>query len=184
MVEKTLALEAEVSRLWHHVSVLPRRLHLLMLERESVCRELDALRLVAPLSCQGDGKASPLREEVADVVALHTPVAVPGALTVVSLGAHVEGSLVTAVASAVMAQEAEPDVAEPELPVVQVERSPSADGAVARRHPCWVCRVDDEAGVTSRKARGVEVISSSPPPVSTGHYGSPVALAAGGGGRI
>jgi len=44
LVEKTLALEAEVSRLWHHVSVLSHRLHLSGLESESLRRELDALR--------------------------------------------------------------------------------------------------------------------------------------------
>jgi len=129
MVEKTLALEAEVSRLRHHVSVLSRRLHLSALESESLRCELDALRSAASLSREGDGTDAPSpREEVVDIVAVHAPVAVPAAPTVVSLGAHVEASLVTTVASAVMAQEPEPDVAEPELPVVQVERSPLADG--------------------------------------------------------
>jgi len=103
-VEKTLALEAEVSRLQHHVSVLSCRLHLSGLESESLRRELDALRSVAPLSREGDGaEASPLRVEVADEVAVHAPVAMPAAPTVASLGAHVEASLVTTVASAVMA---------------------------------------------------------------------------------
>jgi len=36
--------------------------------------------------------------------------------------------------------------------------------------------------VASRKGRVVEVISSSPPPVPAGHFGSPVASAAGGVG--
>ena len=116
-VEKTLALEAEVSRLRHHISVLSRRLHLSTLESESLRRELDALRSVAPLSREGDGaEASPLREGVADKVAVHAPVAGPAAPTVASLGAHVEALTVTTVASAVMAKEAEPDVAEPVLP--------------------------------------------------------------------
>ena len=183
-VEKTLALEAEVSRLRHHVSVLSRRLHLLALESESLHGELDACRSVALLSREGDGaEASPLREEVADVVAVLAPVAEPAAPTVASLRAHVEALTVTTLASAVMAQEPEPGVAEPELPVVvQVERSPSADGAVARRNPRRVRWVDDQAGVASRKARVVEVVSSSPPPVPAGHYGSSVASAAEGGG--
>jgi len=68
-VQKTLALEAEVSRLRHHISVLSRPLHLSTLESESLRRELDALCSVAPLSGEGDGgEASPLREEVADEV--------------------------------------------------------------------------------------------------------------------
>jgi len=119
-VEKTLALEAEVSRLRHHISVLSRRLHLSGLESESLRRELDALRSVAPLSREGDGAeaSSPLGEEVADEVAVVAPVAEPAAPTVASLGAHVEALTVTTVASAVMAQEPEPDVAEPVLPVV------------------------------------------------------------------
>jgi len=184
-VEKTLALEAEVSRLRHHISVLSRRLHLSGLESESLRRELDALRSVAPLSREGDGAeaSSPLREEVADEVAVLAPVAGPAAPTVASLGAHVEALTVTTVASAVMAQEPEPCVAEPVLPVVvQVERSPSADGTVAERRPRRVRWVDDEAGVASRKARVIEVVSSSPPPVPAGHNGSPVASAAGGVG--
>jgi len=164
-----LALEAEVSRLCHYISVLSRQLHLSSLESESLRRELDALRSVAPLSREGDGaEASPLREEVADELAVHAPVAVPAALRVASLGAHVEALMVTTVASAVMAQEPEPDVAELVLPVVvQVERSPSADGAVAGRHPRRVRWVDDKAGLASRKARVIEV-SSSPPPVPAG----------------
>jgi len=80
-VKKTLAPEAKVSRLRHHVFVLSRRLHLSGLESESLRRELDALRLVVPLSCEGNSaEASPLREEVADEVAVHAPVAVPAAL--------------------------------------------------------------------------------------------------------
>jgi len=183
-VEKTLALEAEVSRLRHHVSVLSRWLHLSALESESLRHELDALRSVALLSLEGDGaEALSPREEVADVVAVHARVAVPAAPTVASLGAHVEALTVTTVASAVMAQEPEPGVAEPVLPVVvQVERWPSADGAVAERRPRHVRWVDDEAGVASRKARVVEDISASPPPVPAGHNGSPMASAAGGGG--
>ena len=184
-VEKTLALEAVVSRLRHHISVLSRRLHLSTLESESLRLELDALRSVAPLSREGDGAeaSSPLREGVADGVAVLAPVAEPAALTVASLRAHVEALTVTTVASAVIAQEPEPDVAEPVLPVVvQVERSPSADGTVARRHPRRVRWVDDEAGVASRKARVIEVVSSSPPPVPAGRTGSPVASAAGGVG--
>jgi len=90
---------------------------------------------------------------------------------------------VTTVASAVMAQEPEPGVAEPVLPVVvQVERSPSANGTVAKRNPRCVRWVDDEAGVASRKARVVEVVSSSPPPVPAGDTGSAVVSAAVGGG--
>jgi len=184
-VVKTLALEAEVSRLRYHISVLSRRLHLSGLESESLRRELDALRWVAPLSREGDGAeaSSPLREEVAEQVAVLAPVAEPAALTVASLGAHVEALTVTTVASAVMAQEPEPGVAEPGLPVVvQVERSPLADGAVAERRPRRVRWVDDEAGVASRKARVIEVVSSSPPPVPAGHTRSPVASAAGGEG--
>jgi len=179
-VKKTLALEAEVSRLRHHLSVLSRRQHLSGLESESLRRELDALRSVAPLTCGGDGaEASPLREEVADEVAVLAPVAEPAAHTVASLGAYVEALTVTTVASAVMAQEPEPDVAEPVLPVVvQVERSLSADGTVAKRNQRRVRWVDDEAGVASRKARVVEVVSSSPPPVPAGHYGSSVSSAA------
>jgi len=91
---------------------------------------------------------------------------------------------VTTVASAVMAQEPESDVAEPELPVVQVERSPWADGAVAIRHPRRVRWVDDEAGVASRKAQAwvLEVVSSSPPLVPASHCSSTGASATGGGG--
>jgi len=183
-VEKTLALEAEVSRLRHHISVLSRRLHLSALESESLRRELDALRSVAPLSREGDGtEASPLREEVAGEVAVRAPVAVPAALAVASLGAHVEAMTGTTVASAVVAQEPEPSVTEPVQPVVvQVERSPSADGAVAKRHPRCVRWVDNEAGVASRKARVIEVVSSSPPPVPAGRSGSAVVLATVGGG--
>jgi len=183
-VEKTLALEAEVSRLRNHISVLSRRLHLSALESESLRRELDALRSVTPLSREGDGAeaSSPLCEEVADEVAVLALVAEPAALTVASLGAHVEALTVTTVASAVRAQEPEPGVAEPVLPVVvQVERSPSADGAVAKHNPRRVRWVDDKAGVASRKARVIEV-SSSPPPVPTGHTGSRVASAARGDG--
>jgi len=182
-VEKTLALEAEVSRLRHHISVLSRRLYLSALESESLHRELDALRSVTPLSCEDAGaEASPLREE-ADEVAVLAPVAEPAAPTVASLGVHVEALTVTTVTSTVMAQKPEPGVAEPVLPVVvQGERSPSADGAVAKHRPRRVRWVDDEAGVASRKARMVEVVSSSPPPVPTGHTSSPVASAAGGGG--
>jgi len=181
-VEKTVALEAEVSRLRHLISVLSRRLHLSALESESLRRELDALRSVAPLSREGDGaEASPLREEVADEVVVHAPVAVPAAPTVVSLGAHVEALTVTTVASAVVAQEPEPDVAEPVLlVVVQVERSPSADGTDAKRRQRCSCWVDDEAGGASWKAGVIEVVSLSPPPVPAGRYGSPVASAAGG----
>jgi len=185
-VEKTLALEAEVSRLHHHISVLSPRLHLSTLESESLRRELDALRSVAPLSREGDGpEASPLREEVADEGAVLAPVAKPAALAVGSLGAHVEALMVTTVASAVVAQEPEPEVAEPgsRLPVVvQVERSPSVGGAVVRRNPRRVRSVDDKAGVASQKARVVEVVSSSPPPVPAGHCVSPVASVAGEGG--
>jgi len=180
-----LSVEAEVSRLRHHISVLSRRLHLSTRESESLRLELDALRSVAPLSREGDGAeaSSPLREGVADEVAVLTPVAEPAALMVVSLGAHVEALTVTTVASTVMAQEPEPGVAEPVLPVVvQVERSPSADGAVAGRHPRRVRWVDDEAGVASRKARVIEVVSSSPPPVPAGHTSSRVASAARGEG--
>ena len=184
LVEKTLALKAEVSRLRHHICVLSRRLDLSALASESLRRELDALGSVAPLSRQGDGAEVPSpREEVADEVAVHAPVAVPAAPMVASLGAHVEALTVTTVASAFVAQEPEPDVAEPELPVVvQVERSPSADGTVARHNPRRVRWVDDEAGVASRKARVVEVVSSSPPPVPTSCNGSPVASVAGEGG--
>ena len=109
--------------------------------------------------------------------------AVPAAPTVASLGAHVEALTVTTVASAVMAQEPEPNVAEPVLPVVvQVKWSPSADGTVAKRCPRRVRWVDHEAGVASRKARVLEVVSLSPPPVPAGHTSSPVASAAGGVG--
>jgi len=184
-VEKALALEAEVSRLRHHIPVLSRRLHLSALESESLRRELDALRSVAPLSREGDGAeaSSPPREEVADEVAVLAPVAEPAAHTVASLGAHVEALTVTTVASAVMAQEPEPGVAEPVLPVVvQVERSPSADGAVTEGRPRHVRWVDDEAGVDSRKARVIEVVSLSPPPVPAGHNGSRVASSARGDG--
>jgi len=90
---------------------------------------------------------------------------------------------VTTVASAVMAQEPEPNVAEPVLPVVvQVEWSPSPEGTVAKRCPRRVRWVDNEAGVASRKARVVEVVSLSPPPVPAGHTSSQVASAAGGVG--
>jgi len=183
-VEKTLAIKAEVSHLQHHVSVLSRRLHLLALESESLRRELDGLPSVALLSHEGDGTDSPApSEEEADVVAVRAPVAVPAAPTVASFVAHVEKSLVTTVASPFGAQEPEPDVAEPQLPVVQVEQSPSADGAVARHHARRVGWVDDEAGVASRKAQVVEVIVSlSPPPVPTAYNGSPMASATGGGG--
>jgi len=190
-VEKTLALEAEVSRPRHHISLLSPRLHLSTLESESLRRELDAVRSVAPLSCEGDGaEASPLREEVADEGAVLAPVAEPAVLAVASLRAHVEALTVTTVASAVVAQEPEPEVAEPEvaepgsrLPVVvQVEWSPSVGGAVARHNPRRVRSVDDEAGVASRKARVVEVVSLSPPPVPAGGCVSPVASVAGEGG--
>jgi len=133
-VKKTLANEAEASRLRHHVSVLSGWLHLSTLESESLRHQLHALRLVAPLCHSGDGKAFPLRKEVADVVAVHAPVAVPIASTVASLGALVETSLVTTVGFPFRVQEPEPDVAEPKLPVVQVERSPSVDWAVVICH--------------------------------------------------
>jgi len=183
-VEKALALEGEVSRLRHHISVLSRRLYLSALESESLHRALDALLSVAPLSREGDGaEASPVREWVADEVAVLAPVAEAAVLTLASLEVHVEALMVTTVASAVMAQEPDPGVAEPVLPVVvQVERSPSANGAVAKHHPRRMRWVDDEAGVASQKAQVIEV-SSSPPPVPAGHTGSPVA-SAGGGGRF
>jgi len=168
-VEKTLALEADVSCLRHHVSVLSRQLHLSALESESLRRELDALRLVAPLSREGDGEASPVREEVADVVAVHALVAVPGVSTVASFVAHEEAFLVNTMTSPFGAQKPEPVVAEPKLPVVvQVEQSPSADRAIGRRNLRNVRWVDDEGGVASRKpeAQVVEVIVAwSPPPV-------------------
>jgi len=93
-VEKTLTLEAEVSGLRHHISVLSCRLHLSALESESLRCELDALGSVASRSSEGDrtDAPSPLRK-VADVVAVHAPVAVLAAPTVASLGAHVEASL-------------------------------------------------------------------------------------------
>jgi len=135
-VKTTLAVEAEVSSLRHQVSVLSRRLHLSALKSESLRREHDAHRSVAPLSREGNGtEACLVHEEGADVVAVHARVAVPAGLTVASLGALVEASLGTTVASAFIVQQPEPDLVEPELPVVQVERSPSADGAVAKRHP-------------------------------------------------
>jgi len=178
-----LALEADVSRRWHQDSVLSRRLHLSALVIESLRRELDALCSVAPLLREGDGEASPLGEEVADVVAVHAPVAVPAALTGTSFIAPVEESLVTTVGSPFGAQEPVPDVAEPELPVVQVQRLPSVDEALTGRHPCSVRWVDDEAGVASRKAWVVDVsFPLSPPAVPAHHNGSPVALAAGRGG--
>ena len=91
-LEKTLALEAEVSRLGHHVSILSRRLHLSSLESESLAHKLDALCSVAPLSSAGDGAEVPSpREEVDDEVAVHALVAVPVAPTVTFLGAHVRG---------------------------------------------------------------------------------------------
>ena len=101
-------------------------------------------------------------------MAVHAPVAVPAVPTVAHfLEAPVaeEVVAVTSVASPFVGQEPEPGPAEPELPVVEVARSPSADGAVARRHPRRVCWVDDEAAVVARKARVVEVIVSSSPPL-------------------
>jgi len=68
-------------------------------------------------------------------MAVQAAVAVPTAHMVASFVAPVEESLVTIVTSAVMAQDPEPDVAQRELPVVQVELSLSADGTVTRRHP-------------------------------------------------
>jgi len=162
-----LALEADVSCLRHHICILSRQLHLSALESESLRRELDALRLVAPLSREGDGEASPVREEVADVVAVHALVAVPGVSTVASFVAHEEAFLVNTMTSPFGAQKPEPVVAEPKLPVVvQVEQSPSADRAIGRRNLRNVRWVDDEGGVASRKAQVVEVIVAwSPPPV-------------------
>jgi len=134
-VKKTLALEAEFSRLRHHVSVLSLRLHLSALESESLRCEPDALRLVALFSREGDGEASPHREEVADVVAVLALVAEPAGLTVASFVEPIEESLVTNGAFPSGVQEHEPDVAEPELPVVEVERLPSVNRAVAKRNP-------------------------------------------------
>ena len=146
-VEKALALEAAVSRLQHYISVLSRRLHLSALESESLRCELNALRSVALLSHEGDGaqaEASPLRKEVADEVAVLAPVAEPAAPTVAFLGAHMEALTVTTVASAVMAAEPRPSVAEPVLPVVvPVEWWPSADGAVDGRRSRRVVRRTD-----------------------------------------
>jgi len=168
-VEKTLALEAEVSCLRHHISVLSRRRHLSTLESEFLRRGLDALRSVAPLSREGDGAEVPSPcDDVAGEVAVHAPVAVPAAPTVASLRAHVEALTVTTVASAIMAQQPEHGVAEPVLLVVdQVERSPLADGTVAKRCLRRLRWVDDEAGVASRKAPVFEVLSSLSPPVPT-----------------
>jgi len=134
-VEKTLPFKAEVSRLRHHISVLSRRLHWSALESESIRRELDALRSVAALSRVGDGEASPLGEEVADVVAVLAPVAEPAASTVASFMAPVEELLATTVAFPSWVQEPEPDMAEPELPVIQVERSPSAEWGCCQMLP-------------------------------------------------
>ena len=187
-VEKTFAHKAEVSRLRHHVSVLSRRLHQSALESESLRRELDALRSVAPLSPEGDGSEAPSScEEVANVVAVHAPVAVPAAPMVARFfEARVaeEVVAVTSVASPFGGQEPEPGVAEPGLPVVEVARSLLAGGAVAKRHPRRVRWMDDEAGVVARKARVVEVIvSSSPPPVPPGRpCVSPAAAVVGGDG--
>jgi len=182
-VEKSLALEAVVFCLRHHVSVLSRRLHLSAKESESLRRALDALCSVTLLSREGDGEASPLREEVADVVAVPAPVAVPAALTLASFLAPVEELLVTTVAFPFEAQEPEPDVAEPELPVVEVERSPSANRAVTRYNPRHVRWVNHEAGVASQKAQVVEVIvSSSPSRVPARRCISPVASVTGDGG--
>jgi len=77
-VEKTLALEAEVSHLRHHISVLSRRLHLSALENEFLRRGLDALRSVAPLSREGDSAEVPSPcDEVAREVAVHASSGVP-----------------------------------------------------------------------------------------------------------
>jgi len=90
---------------------------------------------------------------------------------------------VTTVAFPFGAHEPEPNVAEPELPRVQVEGLPSRDRTVPRCHPCHVHWVDHEAGMASRKARVLEVIVfSSPPPVPAGNSVSLVAAVAGEGG--
>ena len=81
------------------------------LESESLRCELNALHSVAPFSHEGDGEVSPLREEVADVVAVLDPVAEPAGLTVASFVAPVEESLVTTGAFPSGVQEPEPDVA-------------------------------------------------------------------------
>ena len=87
----------------------------------------------------------------------------------------------TTLASAVVVQEPKPSVAEPVLPVVvEVERWPSADGAVAKHHLPHLRCMHDEAGLASRKARVIEVVCSSPPPVPAGHNGSPAAWLLGG----
>ena len=60
-VEKNFALEAEVSRLRHHVSVVSRRLHLVTLERDGL------VDMVAPTMFVGEGwgETPPTDEEVA-----------------------------------------------------------------------------------------------------------------------
>ena len=74
--------------------------------------------------------------------------------------------------------------------MVEVERLPSANGAVAKRNPRRVRWVDDEACVASRKAcvasrkaRVLEVIFFlSPPQVPARHSISQVASVTGEGG--
>jgi len=165
------------------VSVLSSQLRLSAMESESLHCELDALRLVAPLSHKGEGEASPFREKMADVVAVHAPVAVPAASTMLSFVAHEKAFLVTTVASIFGAQEPEPIVAKQELlVVVEVQRSPSADGVVAKHNPRRVHCVNDEAEVAAQKARVVEVIvSTSPPPVPAHRNVSRVTWVAGEG---
>jgi len=83
------------------------------------------------LSHEGDDTDTPSpREEVVDAVAVHAPVAMPTVLAVASFVGPVEELLVTTVVFPLRVQEPEPEVAEPELPVVEVERLPSVDWAL------------------------------------------------------
>ena len=168
-VEKNFALESEISRLQHHVSVLSKRLHTVMLERnyfESLSLELQAREVT------GEG-----REPSGDVVAEEVEVVVVRgvvALTVAALdgGAAVapgvasvgDGNEVSSVASVEMVDEAA-SVASVEV-VVEVPRSsPACDDlwepVPARRRRAKVV----EAGLGSRDLVGGSstAVSSSPP---------------------
>ncbi|PUU72418.1 hypothetical protein B9Z19DRAFT_1137665 [Tuber borchii] len=102
-VEKCLALEAEVSRLRHHVSVLSRRLHHCEKERKVFCgAAFVAPRSDSPFSGNDDFLPPPADEEVAGasvVVCLPSPEGMAGGVVAPSVAISVAASVASSEAS-------------------------------------------------------------------------------------
>ena len=168
-VEKNFALESEISRLQHHVSVLSKRLHTVTLERnyfESLSLELQAREVTEEESeSSGDVVAEEVEVAVVRVVVAPTVAAVDGGAAVAPGVASVgDGDEASSVASVEMVDEA-PSVASVGV-VVEVPRSsPVCDNlwvpVPARRRRAKVVA----AGLGSRDLVGGSstALSSSPP---------------------